>query len=282
MTRFFSLTGLGPHVRLVAVVALIVTLVLCTDGKARAQDLVTNACVDQTYGELSAAQRLFRAVILGQRPAAQLAVGAVRYDRQRRGWIRTGPNVWKTLVSTTLGNRTDAAIDSEAEFPPRQGILETRKARTSDLIPRILQAFRALQCQTRAICLAELQSQGTGAPNVLNVKPPGCINFNIPRFDACRLEQPSGIPGQEGQRANYSNLRIGACNKVRTALIEHEVQMLKLITAYDERSFLQFAGSFDDFLTEFRQPLLLPLWQTVRMLEKLFEDRSCINAQCDE
>ncbi len=249
---------------------------------AHAQDLTTNACIDQTYKELHAAQRYFRGVVLGEPPAAMRSIGAIRYDRQRRGWIRTAANTWKAIASASAGTRTDAQIDAEAEFPPTVGIMETRKARTSDLIPHILQAFRAFQCETRAVCLTAIRSQTEGAPNVLHVQPPGCIAYNIPRFDACRLEQPPATAGSQMQRANITEFQIGACDEVRRALVEHEVQMLKLITAYDYRSFLQFVGTFDDFLMAFQQPLLLPIWQTVRMLEKLFEERTCFTAQCDE
>lgn len=251
---------------------------------AHAQELNTSACLTESYNRLSTSQRKFRSVLLGQRASVDLPVGAVRYDRSGNPWRKTSASAWRTLAtgfeSTTWSN---AQMDQQAEFSVRRGLLEAKKMMTSDLIPSLLQAVRAFQCETRRDCMAAKASLGEGTSNVLAVKPPGCIEFQTPRLQTCRIVQPPPAGGGEPERANFADLTFDHCDKVRQQLIDHETKLLSLLVSYDVayRSLLQFAGSFDDFTRAFREPVFLPFLQSVRIL-RTFSDMPCFTAQCDE
>ena len=124
-----------------------------------AQELRTPACLTETYNRLGTSERTFRSVVLGQRPAAKLPIGAVRYDRNGNLWRKKGPSVWRTLAEGFTGTTwSDTHMDAQAEFAARKGILEAKKTMTSDLIPDLLQAVRAFQCETQRDCMAAQDS----------------------------------------------------------------------------------------------------------------------------
>ncbi len=249
---------------------------------AHAQDLATSACVQETYYRLGVVQREYRSVVLGQRRAQDQRTGAIRYDSAGQGWVKTAANTWRPLGGAdTSVVRSDAEIDAQAEFPARPGILETKRILTSDLIPPILQAFRALQCRTRAVCLAAQESQ-SDVSGVITVQPRGCIAFSFPPLTNCRLQQPATGAG-EGQKANFAEIVVGLCERARLSLIGHEENALKMLAAYDAsyRTLLQFAGSFHDFINAFGEPVLLPFWQAARVIHS-FRTIPCFTAQCDE
>lgn len=261
---------------------IILSLLLAHAATATAQDIGTAACQRETYARLSAAQRQFRATLLGQKRAAQLPASSVRYDRDGNAWMKQGNNQWRSLAAGFEGTTwSDMLMDSRAEFTPRRGILETEKILTSELLPSILQAFRAMQCETRAVCEAAIASQSQDAPDPVRSQPIGCIEFTFPRFNQCRERQTTPEGGE--QRTHAGDVEINLCEDVRTMLLSHEEQVLAMMIAYDSsyRSLLQFAGHFDDFLAMFREPLLLPLWQTLHVFQN-FTSIPCFNAQCDE
>lgn len=245
---------------------------------AHAQELRTPACLAETEERLASATRQLRSVVLGQRAAVSLPAGAVRYDRGGNAWRKTGDSAWKSLApgfaNTTWSN---LQMDSQAESAPRRGLLEAKKKMTSEIIPDILQAVRAFQCQTRAICTAAKGSMLLDAPGAIEVQPIGCIEFAVPRLNACRIEQPSGAA------ANIADVGFGTCEEIRSQLVERETQLLSLLVSYDVayRMLLQFAGTFDDFALAFREPIAAPFLQAVRIL-RIFSDQTCFTSQCDE
>ena len=249
---------------------------------ASAQDLTTPACVRETYGSLASAQRKFRSVVLGQKEASDLPVGSIRYDSAGTAWTKMAANQWDSNDAQEPA-MADAEMDGEAEFPAVKGVLETRKTLTSDLLPPLLQAFRAFTYDTRARCLVALASQRRDAPATITVQPIGGIEFTYPRMDGCRIEQPAVSAGGEKNAAHFGEVKTGFCDNVRTALVEHEAKALKFLVAYDAsyRSLLQFTGSFQNFMTQLRGPLLFPLWEAYRAMQ-VFGDQQCFTAQCDE
>ena len=264
------------------ILLLATSFVFGTMHTASAQDLTTSACLQETYGSLGSSQRKFRGFVLGQKKSEDLPVGAVRFDTEFTAWTKTAADTWKNLIPDSETN-SDETMDDEAEFADVKGILETRKTLTSDLLPPLLQAFRAFQCDSRARCMVAAASQRRDAPEEITVQPDGCISFTLPRMDSCQIEQAPKTGTGEKTPANFSEVKTGFCDKVRTSLVEHEAKALKFLVAYDAsyRTVLQFAGSFQNFMTQLRGPLLFPLWEAFRALQT-FGDEKCFNAQCDE
>ncbi|MES2907253.1 MAG: RNA polymerase sigma factor region1.1 domain-containing protein, partial [Pseudomonadota bacterium] len=89
----------------------------------------------------------------------------------------------------------------------------------------------------------------------VKVQPDGCIEFEMPQMKACKTVELT----------TFDN---GACNGQARTIVDRETRMLELLFAYDAsyRTLMQFAGTFEEFLTDFRFPLLQPLWQMVRTL----------------
>lgn len=278
MTNVRSATG--RPLRVLGVVFLVFLVFLPTH--VFAQDLATSACVRETYGALASAQRKFRGIVLGQKEGSELPVGAIRYDQSGTAWTKTAANEW-TSDDAEEDSMSDADMDTEAEFPAVKGVLETRKTLTSDLLPPLLQAFRAFTYDTRARCLIAAASQRRDAEERITVQPIGGISFTFPRMDGCRIEQPAASGTGEKITANLGEVKTSLCDNVRNALVEHEAKALTFLVTYDAsyRTLLQFAGSFQNFVTELRSPLLFPLWEAYRALQTL-GDEKCFTAQCDE
>lgn len=236
---------------------------------ARAQESITPSCVEQKNNRIAHEQRMFRSVIYGQKESADLPLGSIRFDTEYDTWIKKANNEWRSLnegnESLTWG---DSTMDSATDIPARRGLLEVRKALTSELIPPIVQSMRALRCRMEAVCMAAALGEGKTA--TVKVTPDGCQEFELPRFDAC---SPASIP-ETGP---------GSCKEAINAVLSHEMAMTQLVVAYDAayRSLMQFAGSFDQFLTDFRFPLIQPLWQMIRTLGVL-DNLPCFASQCNE
>lgn len=246
----------------------------------------TSGCLQDLYTAFGREHRLSRAVIYGLPALEASPVSTVVYDAQGESWIKTGKNQWRTIDGTTArGDRQmqdnlekDLLCTDNDELAascvtlPRRGILETRKTPTSDLIQPLTQSIRALQCRLRAVCVVASSSPGTEAGDNITVELDGCMPMTYPVMEGCREVSP-----------NLFETIPGSCESAREALIEREMQLLTLTASYDSsyRSLAQFAGIFQEFLAQFRFPLLEPLWQTVRMMGG-FQDIPCFTASCSE
>ncbi len=227
------------------------------------------ACKADFEHRLGYEQRLYRSVIFGA-PAINLVEdGSVLYDKNGNIWMKISDDTWQSpdMPDETW---TDSIMDDEREIEQRFGILETRKALSSELIPPTLQAMRALQCRLRATCMATTESREKEPGDTLNIQPPGCIEFEMPVFEGC-----IGLDS-----VLITNL---ACDDAADMMIDREIRMMEMIIGYDAayRSLIQFAGIFEGFLTDFQFPLLQPLWQMVRAAGAL-DGLPCFLAECNE
>lgn len=239
---------------------------------ASAQNVNTTACLSQTYDALAHEKRLYHSVLFGQKESGDLPKGTVRFDEDGNTWLKKDINSWRSL-DEGFKNTTwsDGLMDDRADVPARRGLLEIQKTPTSDLIPAITQAFRAYQCRLQSVCGAALQSQSTATgTTTLTINTDGCIELEQPVLSACK---------------NNLQLTAGAntCLQIIESMLDEEEQALALLVSYDAsyRTVVQFTGMFEGFLTDFRFPLIEPLWQTVRAIGN-FSNIPCFIGQCDE
>lgn len=228
-------------------------------------------CTDDIYTQLAREERLYRSVLFGLSKTEEMPTNSVLVDKEGDHWMKVADNTWR---STDPGNQgttwTDATMDAQRDVPARRGILEIQKALSSELIPSVLQAMRATQCRMEAVCLAAQSSGSAEAGRPMNIQPEGCIQFQMPIIDSCKAVE-------------FATYDSGACSAQVQTIVERESRMLELLFAYDAsyRTLMQFAGTFEGFLTDFRFPLLQPLWQMVRTLGQ-FDNLPCFLAECNE
>lgn len=261
----------------IAVLLVLFVILFPTPIFAQEEKKSVDACTDQIYKALAHEQRLYRSVIFGVRRAADEALGATRYDADGVAWIKLGSrNGWRS--ADQLSSLSDTDIDTISDTKTRRGILETRQALTSELIPPLTQSYRALGCRVASVCEAVRMSR-VQSPGFIDrdgffteVKVPGCIPFKktFKPFTACTNDVSQQIIRD-------------ACDDVGNRMIAREADVLKTIVAYDAayRSLLQFAGNFDQFLGSFRVSLLTPVRQTVSLLGALARI-PCFLSQCDK
>lgn len=249
---------------------------------ARAQDQTTDKCIADVYDSLHREQLFYRGVIFGQKESEKLPRGSVRYDMLSQPWIKTADNQWKTYPASgsTLTQRTDTEMDAQAYPQKRRGLIEIKTALTSEQIPPMLQALRALQCRLKYVCEAALQSRAAATPATFQVKPDGCAEIDVNKFQSCRDSQSIGASTLE---ITHLNVQVGVCDAAAESILEREASVLTLALSYDAsyRSFLQFAGIVQGFSDAFKEPVLNVLSDTVRTLQD-FESVPCFSAQCDE
>jgi hypothetical protein len=246
-----------------------------------AQDQTTDKCIKDVYESLHREQLYYRSVIFGQKESALLPRSSVRFDTLSKGWIKTADDQWKSYASgSTTITRTDTEMDAQAYPPKRRGLIEIKTALTSEQIPPMLQALRALQCRLKYVCQAALQSRASATPATFRVKPDGCAEIEVNKFESCRDSQSLGSSTLE---ITHLNVQVGVCDAAAQNMLEREASVLTLALSYDAsyRSFVQFAGIVQGFSDAFREPILNVLTDTVRTLQD-FESVPCFSAQCDE
>ncbi len=256
-----------------------------------AVDAPTNAeCLSDLYDAFGREQRLERAVLFGRPRAEDAPVTSVFYDDNSDPWVKTGDDEWTSPSDEFDGETwTNDDMDSQSESDllcqnntpeiqescvklPRSGIFEVRKTPTSDLIQPTVQTLRALQCRLRAVCELAARSPKKASGETITIEIDGCLPMTFPVMDGCRNVTP-----------DITNTLPGNCQAARRALVQREMQLLTLTISYDAsyRSLAQFAGMFQEFLVQFRFPLIEPIWQAVRMLGGL-KNIPCFQAECNE
>lgn len=250
----------------------------------------TGACLADMYAAFGREHRLSRAVLFGRPKAADAPVSSVYHDARGDAWAKTGTNTWKSPADGREGTAwSNAQMDAESEKDllcdgnadvlaqscvrlPRRGIFETTKTPTSDLIQPVTQTIRALQCRLRAVCALASQSPDRAAGERITIELDGCLPMTYPVMEGCRNVTPT-----------IFDVMPGNCAEARRELVRREMQLLTLTMSYDAsyRSLAQFAGMFQEFLVQFRFPLIEPLWQTVRTLGGL-NGIPCFQAECNE
>jgi len=261
---------MSPRPRIIGLSFLTLLLTALPAVPARAQDSVESSCLPHVYDRIAHEERFFRSVLYGQKKSEDLPEGSVQFDSEFDTWIKVEENEWRSLDNEGL-TWSDTLMDNEADAPPRRGLFETRKTPTSDLIPPILQSMRALQCRMLAVCAAAKASGSAEEGDEIKVKPDGCIEFTFTAFPGCIGDK------------NITTTRLNVCDSAVKSVMEREARLIQLVISYDAayRTILQFAGTFEGFLDDFRFPLLQPLWQSVRALGQL-DGLPCFLSQCDE
>lgn len=250
----------------------------------------SQACLKDLYDAFGREHRLERAVIFGKPSAKNASVTSVFYDDDGDPWVKTAYNEWTSPSDEFDGETwTDDDMDDQSEIDllctdnddelqstcvklPRVGILETRKTPTTDLIHPIVQSVRALQCRLRAICKLAADSTNKESDEKVTITVDGCLPMTFPVMKGCHDLSPT-----------FFEVMPGMCEAARQQLIEREMYILTLTASYDAnyRALAQFAGMFQEFLVQFRFPLIEPLWQAVRMLGGL-QEIPCFSAECNE
>lgn len=258
----------------IAILGICVVLPLPT--QASAADIDT--CRVQINKGLAKEQRIYRSYLFGKPRAQDADVGSVRYDHASTAWIKSNDQNGTWIRTSGRGSRDNATMDQQDELAsqlPLTGIFETRRTRTSALIPYALQSIRALECRIEMYCNRVDQSIGKEGINPLPIEqssPYGCIQFeNLTTLAACHLDE---VP----ETADIQNY----CNDMSEQLLRREAELLKITVEYDAgyRSLLQFAGNFDIFLRELRWPLTTTLRKTVELIGGL-QRIPCFLSSCD-
>lgn len=249
---------------------LFLCLFLLQTGPVFAAESTDAQCVTAVYDAIAHEERLYRSVLYGQKQSGELPSGAVRYDKEFDTWMKIGNNAWQSPQNEGL-TWSDVLMDEQADVPARRGLFEVRKTPSSDLLPHLTQAMRALQCRMQSVCERAGGSVMRKEGGSFTVQPEGCISFTVTTIPGC-IGQPS-----------LAQSYVGTCDSAVITTLEREAKLLQLAVAYDSayRTLLQFAGTFEGFMNDFRFPLLQPLWQTARMLGT-FDHLPCFSAQCDE
>jgi len=250
-----------------------------------------SACLKDLYRAFGREHRLERAVLFGKPSAEDAPLTAVYYDAEGNAWAKIGEDEWQSPGAAfeeedpisnddmdgrhekdLLCNDNDDKIQSSCVKLPRRGIFEIRKTPTSDLIQPIVQTVRAMQCRLRAICDVAADSFEKAPGDTITITIDGCLPMTFPVMRGC-IDAESTI----------FNTLPGNCQEARQQMVEREMQLLTLTASYDAayRSLAQFAGIFQEFLVQFRFPLIEPLWQMVRMLGGL-NGIPCFQAECNE
>lgn len=249
---------------------------------------LVDACKTQTEDALARENRFYRRVLFGFVRASEETIGGVRYDKEGNAWFKSAANAWRSQAKGYTGTTwSDMLMDQRVErdyLQPddpatfRRGIFATRGVLTSELIPPITQSFRALQCRAYSVCEAALRALNGEQPNlgIYVVRVPGCRDIAISALPAC-------MPQDQNKLAVFDRSTVlAACTPMVEALLARESEMLTLSVTYDAayRSLLQFAGTFDDFLSVFRLDLLRPVRQSLPLLQQLSRI-PCFLAQCN-
>ncbi len=269
---------------------------LASPTRMIATEVTTNDAVQQCLrditGRVAQQQRIFRSVLLGRQNASLELEGATRFDDSGQAWIKTGDNRWVSGTDEIIG---DSDIDSRTEWEGmndpdadpafranRLGLLNVREALTSDLLPSVIESYRAFRCRLSMVC-AGLQA-GPDDPSPISVQTPGCETLMMEPIRSCQFanaaKDPESSPLTLIAPQSQSTIRVH-CGPLIEQVARDEARMVSLVVSYDAsvRSIMQFAGQFDSFIDSWRSDVLTPLDQTVSLVHQLSRI-PCFLAQC--
>jgi hypothetical protein len=240
-----------------------------------------DACIHDVNTRLASEEREYRMILFGLKKAEDERVGNTRYDRDGIPWIKTRPNEWRSAANPSAAF-TDREMQNQMPIEPRKGVFETLGVSTNELVPPLTQSYRALTCRVEEICQAlwlSLQSAGLQKNQTFNVDVPGCKPRDVAVLHSCQFAPEQDKP-QADQGAKGAVL--AHCLSVSGGMLDREADLLRLAVSYDGayRSLLQFAGNFDQFVSEFRFSLVTPVREAVSLLGQL-QRIPCFLAQCD-
>ncbi|MFA7681498.1 MAG: hypothetical protein WCX61_00545 [Candidatus Peribacteraceae bacterium] len=262
-----------------------------------APDRSADLCRAKVDELLAKEHRTYRTVLFGREKAEDSPMNATRYDVLGRVWYKVAKNTWRRIGDnqTETEETDDEDMDASAEMDsipvedggvdlspsalPRRGLFDVKRVLTSDLIPYLTQGMRALGCRTDMVCYLVEKSTEKKWEEIESFSIPiqvsGCLPTKWDIITECTFAESEGAQ----DKADV----IQYCERVSGALIERENEVLKMLVEYDAayRSLLQFAGSFDEFLSEFRWTLTGNLREAASVIGWL-NRIPCFIASCDE
>lgn len=249
------------------------SLIPLSQERSLAQVADNENCASAINNAVASETRLFRAVLYGMPKAERAAIGSLRYDGDGNPWVKTGVSQWRS-VDAEIG---DSDMDARAEFADRQGLFQTHRVLTSELLPFMLDSFYSLDCNLHKTCDFVEQSfdQDAASPQTATSKPDGCREFEGETLPLCHLKRDDNdTAGQEG-------FVVGYCGQLAKQTLAREALMLRTAAEYDAsyRTMLQFAGEFDLFLSQFRTPIANTIRQTAGVIGWL-NRIPCFAASC--
>ncbi len=266
---------------------------LLLPGTLRAQTALpaaTQQCLAQITSRVLQQHRVYRSQLYGVTEASLEPEGAVRYDVDGRAWMKTAQNRWVSddttdvLSNARINETTEWAgmnelQPDESRRQSLQGIFQTPRVLTTDLLPDVIDSYRALHCRLAMVC----QSVYAGAQGqtTIEIVTDGCTPLKTAPLSACGFGNTTSATEGTVVDASADALVRTHCIPLTEQLLADEAQTLKVAVAYDAatRSLLQFAGTFDAFTESWKDDVVSPLRQTVSLLHQLSRI-PCFLAQC--
>jgi hypothetical protein len=244
------------------------------DGASRCMRAINDA--------LDKERVLYESVLVGTKMAKDEDLNAVRMDNGGVRWIKVAADRWVTDGQDD--SRTDRIMDnnilldplasssssnSASSVPPgvHPGLLEAQQAVTSDLIPPLLQSFRAFQCRIAAECAGADEalrraSGDSGGP--FTAEAPGCVTLPVTLPQDCIASPLFSLNAfTDPALRNY-------CGSTGDRLVRYQEQQLLMLAHYDgtHRSLRQFVGYIEPLLDVVSFPFLPPLQEAAQFLEE--------------
>lgn len=275
--------------RLIAAIGLLLFLlpqsISATDDPAASISPGATTCVQDIDKTLNRERFLYESVLFGVRPASEERGGATRVDSEGTEWIKNDKGKW---VSDGRDAMTDDEMDRKTASDPlrdiaaereqgitsgateetpaiRHGILESQQALTSDLLPPILQSFRAFQCRAAAACegIGRVAASGEASTETMQITIPGCETLPVKPVQSCR---PSPLIN------DWNDLSVirAHCDPVMRTMVRYQEAQLAFLTHEDaaHRTLRQFAGYLEPMLQRLRFPFVSPLRQVADFLNR--------------
>ncbi|MFA6523727.1 MAG: hypothetical protein WCS85_05160 [Candidatus Peribacteraceae bacterium] len=286
------------HHRLSLLLGLLLALATSAPAILHAADPVAasaDTCIQDINQWLNRERFTYHSVLFGVRNAKSDPVGSTRVDQQGVLWIKSNTNRW---TSPPLARRTDAQMDRTTAFDPlsviskssssspavRSGIFETQQATTSELIPALLQSFRAFECRVETVCESAERALYLAAESDSSVSTtpgkgvPGC-RMGLAPVDplpvSCRPTLLTILPDLLQAR--------GYCEPAKEELLRFEEQELAFLVHYDaaHRSLRQFGGYLEPLYEIVRFPFLTPLRETAQFMN-IWNRIPCFEPYCSQ
>lgn len=288
-------------------IAFIILTGLFLPMAASAQQSPATECRERVNLEFGKEQRYYRAIIFGKKKAEYAQIGEVRYDEEGIAWIKKsmgendGDGEWVTshpdyanvtwydtqmdLMDEHAGEQwqggTEDGGNNDRYVIGQRGIFETKRMQTSELIPYLLQAIRALQCRLNTVCEQVRLSIAVNHDE----EQPRNITKNSMSLLACNsMEDKRTFPEcHTGAGGDTSLVDMETyCETTAARLLQREMDLMRLSVEYDAayRSLLQFAGGFDQILESMQWTLTGTVRYATGLINKLTQI-PCFISSCD-
>lgn len=287
------MTSLSRSTAALLLLLLPLQIAAADDSSSSSDD--TSTPVQQCEGAINDAfsreRFLYQTMLFGLKKASDEPTGAIRVADDGSVWIKTGADQWANDPTTISNDKMDeqtvkdplasSSSSSNSSDPSHPGIFESQKATTSDLIPPLLQSFRAYQCRLAAVCEAARKALSTPASDQSSsdesssdesssdesssdantISIPGCEDIDVAPLTSC---QPTPL----FTLTDTATLNT-YCAPLLTKLTTYDESQLLYLIHYDaaSRSLRQFAGYLEPFLRLVHFPIQTPVRQASQFLQ---------------